>query len=408
MVKLLSPWTEQLKNGKFKFRARFKNPLTLKYQIVSVTIEKDTPQARRKALRQLQKKADEKVNSFVSSTSNKKLTVKELKEEYLNWLETRELTYNSYKDISAELKMFVRDVGEDAIVEKMNTIMFTKYFNDMLTKKASKNSKKKYFFANSTIRLRKSIINGMFQYATDFGYLKSNPIDHVKIKYRNESYKKLEKLNKKFITADEYHTIIKALEKKNRLDIKDFIIWLYHTGMRAGEAAALRPSDVFKKGNHWYCKITGTLIKKVNTPIEQRYEKTNTAKTFAGNRTILIPKTLVDIYKKNKNNTCDMMIGDSNKLLLINTHAYGKINKKPMYQSDVDVVLRQIARENNIDKIVTTHAFRHTHISNLLASDVGIRTVMNRVGHSNATTTLEIYAHVTKEQSDKLAKILGA
>lgn len=56
MVKLLSPWTEQLKNGKFKFRARFKNPLTLKYQIVSVTIEKDTPQARRKALRQLQKK----------------------------------------------------------------------------------------------------------------------------------------------------------------------------------------------------------------------------------------------------------------------------------------------------------------------------------------------------------------
>ena len=60
MVKLLTPWTEPLKNGKFKYRARFRNPLTLKYQTVNVTIDKDTKQAKRKALPELQKKADSK------------------------------------------------------------------------------------------------------------------------------------------------------------------------------------------------------------------------------------------------------------------------------------------------------------------------------------------------------------
>ena len=53
MVKLLNPWVEPSKNGKFRYRAKFKNPLTLKYQTVNVTIPKNTPQARRKGLAEL-------------------------------------------------------------------------------------------------------------------------------------------------------------------------------------------------------------------------------------------------------------------------------------------------------------------------------------------------------------------
>ena len=45
-------WVEAKKNGKFTPRERYLDPLTGKTKIVSVTIEKDTPRARKAAQEQ--------------------------------------------------------------------------------------------------------------------------------------------------------------------------------------------------------------------------------------------------------------------------------------------------------------------------------------------------------------------
>lgn len=407
MVKLLTPWTEPLKNGKFKYRARFRNPLTLKYQTVNVTIDKDTKQAKRKALPELQKKADAKAGATGNEKKGKRLVLKSLIEEYSKWFKTRDLAYHYYLNVKSQLSIFMKDFGEDAIVSRITSIDLNRYFNNLLTLKAHKGSKKKYLLSNQSVRHRKIFVNAMFQYAVDYGYIKKNPCDEVKIKYRNEEYKRIEKMAKKFLTPEEYQIILKECERQNRLDIKDMIVWLYNTGMRISEAAALRPSDVFKKDGHWYCHITGSLIAKVKQPINQKYTKSDKTKTFAGYRTILIPKKLVDIYQRNKNNTCDMQIDGSNKLLLIDTHGR-KFRKRPMMEYDINYFLKQVARKHHIDKMLTTHTFRHTHISNLLSEGVDLKTVMNRVGHAGAQVTLAIYAHITKRQTDNLAKIIDA
>ena len=58
------------------------------------------------------------------------------------------------------------------------------------------------------------------------------------------------------------------------------------------------------------------------------------------------------------------------------------------------------------DKNITTHIFRHTHISLLTEIGIPLKAIMQRVGHHNPNTTLKIYTHVTetmqKELSDKL------
>lgn len=43
---------------------------------------------------------------------------------------------------------------------------------------------------------------------------------------------------------------------------------------------------------------------------------------------------------------------------------------------------------------------RHSHISLLSQLDVSLRAIMDRVGHTDSKTTLQIYSHVT-EQMDK-------
>ena len=51
-------------------------------------------------------------------------------------------------------------------------------------------------------------------------------------------------------------------------------------------------------------------------------------------------------------------------------------------------------------KHLTTHIFRHTHISMLAELGVPFKTIMQRVGHNDSSTTLSIYTHVTKSMYD--------
>ena len=51
---------------------------------------------------------------------------------------------------------------------------------------------------------------------------------------------------------------------------------------------------------------------------------------------------------------------------------------------------------------VRLHDLRHLHATQLLAAGVPVRTVSGRLGHANAATTLNVYAHFL-EASDRVA-----
>jgi integrase len=45
---------------------------------------------------------------------------------------------------------------------------------------------------------------------------------------------------------------------------------------------------------------------------------------------------------------------------------------------------------------VTFHALRHTHASMLIAAGLDVLTISRRLGHSKASTTLDVYGHLFK------------
>lgn len=65
-------------------------------------------------------------------------------------------------------------------------------------------------------------------------------------------------------------------------------------------------------------------------------------------------------------------------------------------------------KRNNIRKI-RIHDIRHTHATLLLAQGVDIKTISERLGHSNISITMNIYTDVLKEldksAADKLDEI---
>ena len=54
------------------------------------------------------------------------------------------------------------------------------------------------------------------------------------------------------------------------------------------------------------------------------------------------------------------------------------------------------------------HHLRHFSATQLLSLGIDVRTVSGRLGHANASTTLDIYAQFVEQSDEKAADALGA
>jgi integrase len=52
------------------------------------------------------------------------------------------------------------------------------------------------------------------------------------------------------------------------------------------------------------------------------------------------------------------------------------------------------------------HDLRHTHASELLSAGTPVKTVSKRLGHANATVTMNIYAHLMSGDDERAAKLV--
>lgn len=56
---------------------------------------------------------------------------------------------------------------------------------------------------------------------------------------------------------------------------------------------------------------------------------------------------------------------------------------------------------------VTFHGLRHTSGSILISAGMDIETVSKRLGHSNTTTTLNVYSHIVQNKADEINDIFS-
>ena len=66
-----------------------------------------------------------------------------------------------------------------------------------------------------------------------------------------------------------------------------------------------------------------------------------------------------------------------------------------------------ILKANNLPLDLNVHSLRHTNASLLISQGVDVRTVASLLGHAQASTTLDIYAHAFDKNKRKVQEKLG-
>ena len=84
---------------------------------------------------------------------------------------------------------------------------------------------------------------------------------------------------------------------------------------------------------------------------------------------------------------------------------------KQMCPSTFTYRFKLILKANNLPLDLNVHSLRHTNASLLISQGVDVRTVASLLGHAQASTTLDIYAHAfdknKRKAQEKLGKAIG-
>lgn len=234
------------------------------------------------------------------------------------------------------------------------------------------------------------------KYAIKCGLITNNPC-------KNISVVKTEKKEKAVYSLEELKEILSRINKKAPTDYKIFFMLIAYCGLRRGEALGLEYKDFdFEKG-------TVSIVRTSNYRNKSTGIYTSTPKTKTSFRTLVLPQEvlqLIPILKSEhtiQKNKCGDLWHDTDRLFITWCG-------QPMHPNTPYTWLQRFCERENVS-FKGLHSFRHFVATQALASGIDVKSVSAMLGHSQTSTTLNIYAHATQQTNKKaltsVANLLG-
>lgn len=169
------------------------------------------------------------------------------------------------------------------------------------------------------------------------------------------------------------------------------------TGCRRGEIMGLKWEKVDFKTNRII--IDRALIV---SPSKGVYESTTKTEDT---RYLVLPKETMDLLKQHKHDQLVLQIANGDRWIHTG-YCFTQDNGDRMNPDSITAWLSDFSKRHNLPHI-HPHAFRHTVASVLLGAGTDVVTVAAQLGHANAATTENIYAHVIEANKAKASECIS-
>lgn len=280
--------------------------------------------------------------------------------------------------------------------------------------------KEKRNLSNTTMHELHGIVKRVFAKAVDYDIILRNPCDKIKAPRKSDPDRKslqVEDAIKLLAFVDKYENDLleefnqkeERQDKRGNSTNRSYINGLVNissimavriaiaTGMRRGEVLGLMWKDI---GFGDVCELH---VRRTYTPALKLKEP----KTKSGFRTIAIDSITAQHLRawKTLQAECLDTLGE----------ALAQTEDTPVCCSNIGGLYdptnfygwwNSFRKQAGFPKL-RFHELRHTQATQLLANGVDVKTVQTRMGHANASITLNWYAHAVPENDRKAAQLIG-
>ena len=351
----------------------------------------DPVKGRKKIVKPTREKLEDQICAYYESEEDDPIGSMTLRRLYPSWLEYKELhvTYSTVVRIKKDWQRYYENSKiVDVPIRKLKKIDIDVWVHRMI----KEYNMGKHQYGNFSL-----IIKQELEYAVDLEIIDDNPFRHVKIDRKRvltPEYKKPD--STQVFTREEERLIIehawKAFNARKNY-VQQFvplaIVFMFYTGLRVGEAAALRFEDIDGDTLH-----VRRMVRYSNGEIID-----DTKGTFGQREVPLVPQALEVI---------DAVMQRREKYRMDTKGYFFSPTDKPLNTyTSIQKSFTQYCRDLKIEER-SAHKARKTFVSALLSAGINLNTVRQIVGHMDEKTTLNNYLYDRNTDTEKNLMIAAA
>ena len=231
-----------------------------------------------------------------------------------------------------------------------------------------------------TIKLHISMISTIFDYAIKMQLIQSNPCRAVTLP-------KPDGEKREIYTLEEVQKLFELFEQEDDDNYRYVLFYTLaiYTGFRKGELLGLEWKDIDFETNMVTVNRTSIYSRKKGGTY------TETPKTETSYRTLKLPDEVMPMLLKwhDLQDIQRKKVGDK---WIETDRIFTRWDGMTMDGSAPGYYFKRFCERTGM-RYVCNHSFRHFNASMLISNGIDVKTVQSCLGHSTATTTLQIYAH---------------
>jgi len=358
--------------------------------VQSMTWKPDSNMTERQIQKELNKIAvhfEEKAKKGITIKSDSKIKLCDFCDIYLD-MQQKKLSPITYYNYTKVIQNYIVPALGHLKLNDITSLHIQKFVNALSEHKSIYNIKMKYL-SPATIKVYYIVLQSIFKFACKMGILEFNP---TSLNYIDIS--KTPPTHTDILDENGISVLLNYVEKEP-FEYKVLIHIALCTGCRRAELAALQWSDIL-----WDKKqiVISKSVYQINGK-----KGIKTPKTVSSNRTIAIPDYVVQMLKQYKKYQIEQQL----RTQIPNQYNMLFMDKKGDYIPPIAITIwfQNFLKKYHLPHI-KFHSLRHTSASLLLCNGTNIKTVSNRLGHTNLSTTNR-YLHALAETDISAAEILG-